>query len=104
MIFCSWVIVLSPFPVPEGRVAVPVRGENRARPRHPLRKATTIVRLSSSYRTEASEGHNFLHSHGIRASAPNSSWPTLFVNPEIGKRRYRWIHHRPMPLPISPPR
>src|SRR5215470_11376565 len=25
MIFCSWVIVLSPFPVPEGRVAVPVR-------------------------------------------------------------------------------
>src|SRR5262249_15402619 len=50
MIFCSWVIVLSPFPVPEGRVAVPVRGENRARPRHPLRKPTTIVRLSSSYR------------------------------------------------------
>src|SRR5215472_13031162 len=53
MIFCSWVIVLSPFPVPEGRVAVPVRGENRARPRHPLRKPTTIVRLSSSYRTSA---------------------------------------------------
>src|SRR5215831_10822193 len=50
MIFCSWVIVLSPFPVPEGPVAVPVRGENRARPRHPLRKPTTIVRLSSSYR------------------------------------------------------
>src|SRR5215831_10356431 len=56
MIFCSWVIVLSPFPVPEGRVAVPVRGENRARPRHPLRKPTTIVRLSSSYRTIAQPG------------------------------------------------
>ena len=37
--------------MPEGRVAVPVRGENRARPRHRLRKPTTIVRLSSSYRT-----------------------------------------------------
>src|SRR6516164_6086589 len=36
-------------PCAGGRVAVPACGENRAPPPAPLRKPTTIVRLSSSY-------------------------------------------------------
>jgi tetratricopeptide (TPR) repeat protein len=51
MIFCSWVISWSLSLCRRGRVAVPARGENRAPPPAPLRKPTTIVRLSSSYYT-----------------------------------------------------
>src|SRR6516164_11239770 len=40
-------------PCAGGRVAVPARGENRAPPPAPLRKPTTIVRLSSSYYNSA---------------------------------------------------
>src|SRR5215468_3114794 len=55
-----------------GRVAVPVRGENRARPRHPLRKPTTIVRLSSSYRT-TSISFTRLSSASSSAANPRSA-------------------------------